>query len=1035
MFSHSGQTAARSFPLDKGGACRQASPTMIERNRRIAAILGPTNTGKTHYAIERLMAHRTGMIGFPLRLLARENYDRIVAARGEAQVALITGEEKIIPPNPRYFVATVESMPLERPVDFLAVDEIQMAADAERGHVFTDRLLHARGLSETLFLGSDTMRGVIARLIPGIETDTRPRMSRLTYLGAKKVARLPPRSAIVAFSAADVYGIADLVRRQRGGAAVVLGALSPRTRNAQVAMYQSGEVDFLVATDAIGMGLNMDIDHVAFAATVKYDGARPRRLTPAEIGQIAGRAGRHMNDGTFGTTADAPAMDAETVERVESHEFQAVRALFWRSRDLRFATPEALLKSLKQSPPQAEFLRAREADDVAALEALSAVPEVVELARGAERVRLLWDVCQIPDFLKVLPEAHSRLLRRLYLFLAGPGGTIPEDFLARQIERIDRTDGDIVHLSQRIAQIRVWTYVTHHAGWVPDANHWRDRTRRIEDRLSDALHDRLTQKFVDRRTAVLLSRLRGHSTLEATVMPNGDVHIEGHRVGRLEGLQFIADETGGSESADRVVALAASQALKSEIEVRVAALAAAPDATFALAPGGEITWHGSPVARLVAGAERIKPRAEAIPGDLLDAAQLATVAERVQAWLAAYLKTVVRPLFALSEAELTGIARGIAFRLVEAGGTVRRNALAQDLAHLTDDDRRALGKLGVRFGVETVYLPDLLKPAAQRTLLILAAVADKAAAPEDFVTRHSPTTPGQVSFALAEGVDAKWVEYQGYRVFGRRAARVDMLERFAAEVRRFLRDEALTTKVDSAPAKTAETPAAEPAPAEGAAAPVAEAPAAGPEAPAEMPPVVMVTAAEIPAAEAAPAAEAPVAEAAPAAEAIPAAEVPAAEAAPAEPEKPEAPQGAKILPPALMSLLGVGADDTIQILRTLGYRVTDAREGVAVQPKKPGRRHFHRPEGEGAESRRPRRSAPRPEGVPVPAPRPPREGAAPAAEVPPRPPRPERPPRPSRKSADAPRPQRPSASARTFEVDPDSPFAVLKNWGKTAADS
>jgi ATP-dependent RNA helicase SUPV3L1/SUV3 len=318
---------------------------------RIAAILGPTNTGKTHYAIDRMVAHASGMIGFPLRLLARENYDRVVRAKGAGQVALVTGEEKIVPPNPRYFVCSVEAMPLDRAVEFLAVDEIQMCADAERGHVFTDRLLHARGLSETLFLGSDTMRGVISRLIPGIEVQTRPRMSRLSFAGAKKLARLPRRSAIVAFSAADVYAIADMVRRHRGGAAVVLGALSPRTRNAQVRMYQSGEVDFLVATDAIGMGLNMDIDHVAFAQTVKYDGAEPRQLSPAEIGQIAGRAGRHMNDGSFGTTADAPGFDAETVERVESHALRAVRGLFWRNRALRVQSPETLLKSLLVPPP------------------------------------------------------------------------------------------------------------------------------------------------------------------------------------------------------------------------------------------------------------------------------------------------------------------------------------------------------------------------------------------------------------------------------------------------------------------------------------------------------------------------------------------------------------------------------------------------------------------------------------------------------------------------------------------------------------
>ncbi|WP_337996706.1 helicase-related protein [Oleispirillum naphthae] len=977
---------------------------------RVAAILGPTNTGKTHYAIDRLMAHASGMIGFPLRLLARENYDRVVRVRGAAQVALVTGEEKIIPPNPRYFICTVEAMPLDRVVDFLAVDEIQMCADAERGHVFTDRLLHARGVHETLFLGSDTMRGVISRLVPGIEVQTRPRLSRLSFAGSKKLARLPRRTAVVAFSAADVYAIADMVRRHRGGAAVVLGALSPRTRNAQVEMYQSGEVDFLVATDAIGMGLNMDIDHVAFAQTVKFDGDAPRRLSAAEIGQIAGRAGRAMNDGTFGTTADAPPFDAETVERVESHEFRAVRALFWRSRVLKFQSVESLLKSLLVSPPGADFLRARRADDVAALESLARMPEVAARAAHPDRVRLLWDICQIPDFQKIMPEAHARLLRRLFLYLTGDDGVIPDAFLSRHLARIDRTDGDIVHLSQRIAQIRVWTTVANHAAWVSDTNHWRECTRLIEDRLSDALHDRLTQKFVDRRTAILLSRLKGQNTLEATVTPNGDVHIEGQRVGRIEGLGFIAELGEASDQAEKVVAIAASKALRGEIAARAQALSVAPDATFSLAPDGGIAWHGTPVARLFAGASRLKPRVEVLPNELLDDVLAGMVHTRIQGWIDAQVKTVLRPLVTLSEAELPGLSRGIAFRLVEAGGTLRRGALGGDLAHLSDDDRKAMGKLGVRFGVETVYLPDMLKPAAQRLLLVLTAIDRKVEDPAAFVGAHSPLTPGQVSFPLAEGVAAEWVELQGYRVFDRRAARVDMLERFAAEVRRFLRDEALTTKVDSAPAKLkaedeapAETPAAEAA---------AEAPA------------------ETPAAEAAAEAPAEAPDAAPA-------EASAAPAAETEPEKPAAPQGAKILPPALMSLLGVGAEDTMAILRTLGYRVTDAQEGLAVQPKKnpkkafPGRRPPAAAEGQ-----------PRPEGAP-PRERGPRPERGDRPERGPRPDRPERGdrprgPRPEGKGPrpdKGPRPAEAAKPARRFEVDPDSPFAVLKNWGKTKPES
>ena len=721
-------------------------------------------------------------------------------------------------------------------------------------------------------------------------------------------------------------------------------------------MYQSGEFNFLVAADAIGMGLNMDIDHVAFAQTVKYDGAGPRLLSAAEIGQIAGRAGRHMNDGSFGTTADAQSFDAETVERVESHDFRAIKALFWRNRNLRFQSPESLLKSLLPPPPGADYLRARQADDIVALETLTRSPSVMARAHHPDRIRLLWDICQIPDFQKILSEAHSCLLQRLFLYLTDDAGVMPDSFLDRHLGRIDRTDGDIVHLSQRIAQIRVWTTVANHAGWVLDTNHWRERTRRIEDRLSDALHDRLTQKFVDRRTAILLSRLKGQSTLEATVMPNGDVYIEGHRVGCLEGLGFIADLDGASDQAENVVAIAASQALKGEVATRAQALSVAPDTAFSLTTAGEITWHGAVVARVLAGAERLKPRVEPLDNDLLDDALSELVRTRAQGWLETQMRSVLRPLMSLVDADLSGLPRGLAFHLIEAGGTVRRAAMAQDLAHITDDDRKAMGKLGVRFGVETVYLPDMLKPAAQRLLLILTAIDRKVENVADFVAQNSPLTPGQVSFPLAEGVAAEWVELQGYRVFNRRAARVDMLERFAAEVRRFLRDEALTTRVETTPPK----------------AEAATAPKADPE----------------------------------------------------EPEKPAAPQRAKILPPALMSLLGVGADDTMEILRTLGYRVTDACEGMAVQPKKNPKRHFSdhkRPPqteaqlgAEGATPRSERTDRPkRAEG-----------GDAPRHD---RGPHPDRGPRPETRIAAKP--------TRRTEIDPDSPFAALKNWGKTTPDA
>ncbi|MGH7115888.1 MAG: helicase-related protein, partial [Stellaceae bacterium] len=494
---------------------------------RLVAVLGPTNTGKTHLAIERMLGHKSGMIGFPLRLLARENYDRIVKLKGARAVALITGEEKILPANPSYFVCTVESMPLDRPVDFLAVDEIQLCADPERGHVFTARLLHARGLAETMLLGADTIKPLMRRLVPEFEHISRPRFSTLSYTGHKKVTRLPPRSAVVAFAVADVFSLAELIRRQRGGTAVVLGALSPRARNAQVGMFQAGEVDYLVATDAIGMGLNMDLDHVAFARTAKFDGRGPRRLTAAEIAQIAGRAGRHMSDGTFGATAEQGPLDPEIVEAVETHRFDPLTRLNWRNTRLRFGSIDALLKSLDERPSAPGLVQAREADDQRALQALARNREVAALATHRGAVRLLWEVCQIPDFRKVMSDTHTRLLAHIFGHLAGPEERLPTDWIAAQMAHLDCAEGDIDTLMARIAHIRTWTYITHRADWVDGATAWQERARRIEDQLSDALHDRITQRFVDRRSAFLVRRLASDDTLSASVSASGEVRVEG----------------------------------------------------------------------------------------------------------------------------------------------------------------------------------------------------------------------------------------------------------------------------------------------------------------------------------------------------------------------------------------------------------------------------------------------------------------------------------------------------------------------------
>jgi ATP-dependent RNA helicase SUPV3L1/SUV3 len=741
---------------------------------RLVAVLGPTNTGKTHLAMERMLGHESGMIGFPLRLLARENYDRAVRIKGRTRVALITGEEKIVPPQARYFMCTVESMPVDRQVAFLGIDEIQMCADPDRGHVFTDRTLHARGSEETMFMGADTIRPLLTKLVPDIEFVSRPRFSTLTYTGQRKVTRLPPKSAVVAFSAADVYAIADLVRRQRGGAAVVLGALSPRTRNAQVDMYQAGEVDYLVATDAVGMGLNMNVDHVAFAAMRKFDGRQLRGLMPAELAQIAGRAGRHMNDGTFGTTADIAPLDPDTVEAIESHRFERLRGLFWRNAELRFTSLDALRASLTQASDDPVLIKAREADDELALVTLAKDPEIARIARDPDTVRLLWDVCRIPDFRKIMSDAHTRLLGQIYGHLAGPEGRLPTDWVGAQVARIDRTDGDIETLVQRIANVRTWTYVSFQGDWLGDAGHWQERTRTIEDSLSDALHQRLTQRFVDRRTSVLVKRMKDGTGMSAAVDADGKVMVEGHFVGHLEGLCFAADKAAPGFAA-KAVGNAAQRALGSEITTRLQRLEDDPDEAFALTADGGVLWRGDAVGRLAAGADILSPSVAPLASDLLEGSQMKRLHRRLSAFVEGWMAARLAPLMAARRAPLQGLARGLVFELGEGLGSLPRRRVAKHLKALGRDERKSLRSLGVRIGRESVFMPELLKPAAVETRALLWTLK------ADLDTVPETPAPGRVSVPLDTATPDGFYEAVGYRPLGPRAIRVDMVERVAAK--------------------------------------------------------------------------------------------------------------------------------------------------------------------------------------------------------------------------------------------------------------
>ena len=680
---------------------------------RIEAVLGPTNTGKTHYAIERMLCHRTGVIGLPLRLLAREIYDRIVELRGPSVVALVTGEERIVPPRTQYWVCTVEAMPEGMGCDFLAVDEIQLCADPERGHVFTDRLLHARGLHETLFLGAETMRGPIGELIPDVRFIRRERMSTLLYAGSKKTAKMPRRSAIVGFSVDSVYAMAELLKRQKGGAAVVMGALSPRTRNAQVAMYQAGEVDYLVATDAIGMGLNLDVHHVAFSALSKFDGRRMRPLQPNELAQIAGRAGRGQRDGTFGVTGDAPPLDDAVAQAIMDHRFRPLQKLVWRNSDLQYGSIGRLISTLEVAPEHEMLVRAREADDLIALKSLAQSAEVSARATEGRSVRLLWDVCRIPDFRGISHNEHAGLLEAIFCHLH-ERGEIPHDFIARAVKRIDNPVGDIDAIAKRLAYIRTWTYVAQRTGWTTDDSHWREETRAVEDRLSDALHTALMQRFVDRRTSVLLRRLGQKEAMVAEVSDTGDVTVEGEFVGRLDGFRFTQDQTAAGAEA-KTVKTAALQALAPHFHLRADRFYNAPDTEIDFTEQGGLMWGSAAVGKLVAGQETLKPRAEVFVDDVAGTEVAEKVQRRLQHFIDRKIAALFEPLVAMQRDEaLTGLAKGFAFRLIEAMGVLPRAQVADEVKALDQDARGLLRKHGVRFGQFTIFMPALLKPAPTR---------------------------------------------------------------------------------------------------------------------------------------------------------------------------------------------------------------------------------------------------------------------------------------------------------------------------------
>jgi ATP-dependent RNA helicase SUPV3L1/SUV3 len=770
----------------------------------VAAVLGPTNTGKTHLAVERMCAHSSGMIGFPLRLLAREVYDRVVAIKGADQVALITGEEKILPRHARWFLCTAESMPLDRDVAFVAIDEAQLGADPERGHVFTDRLLRARGREETLILGSEAIRPMVKALLPKAEIVGRPRFSTLSFAGAKKLSRLPRRSAIVAFSAEEVYAVAETIRRLRGGTAVVMGALSPRTRNAQVAMFQAGEVDYLVATDAIGMGLNMDVAHVAFASLSKFDGRRTRRLTVAEMAQIAGRAGRHQRDGTFGTLGaeDGPAaFTPEEIAAIEGHHFPPLDHLFWRDGAPDLSSLDALVASLEARPAAPVLRAAPQAVDLAVLKRLAAEPSVRDRVRTPAMVARLWAACGLPDFRKTGPEPHARLVGRIFQHLSE--GHVPHQWFADEIARLDRVSGDVDTLADRIAGIRSWSYIAHRADWLADPGHWAERTRAIEERLSDALHTALTQRFVDRRTTVLLREIgAGLDQLPVTIADDGTVAVDDAPIGRLDGFAFTPDADARHGDARRLLAVA-DRRLAGERARRARALAASEDAAFALtgAPGEApaIAWQGRAIATFEPTRELLRPRLRLErAAAALDAASRDIIFARLHRWLEARSEALLGPLeraaAAAADPATPPPLRALLAPLVDAGGMLPRPALEPVLASLERAERQAARRLGITIGALDLFMPALLKPEPLRWSTAMLAV--RARAP-------LPPLPPAGAVLLPAGAAA----VPGFRRIGGQLVRIDMVERIARAAhdardgrRPFIPDPALATSIGLAPA-------------------------------------------------------------------------------------------------------------------------------------------------------------------------------------------------------------------------------------------
>jgi ATP-dependent RNA helicase SUPV3L1/SUV3 len=686
---------------------------------KITAVLGPTNTGKTHLAIETMLSFESGMIGFPLRLLAREVYDKVIKKISLDKVALITGEEKIIPSKAKYFLCTVESMPIDKHLEFVGVDEIQMCSDHERGHIFTDRLLNMRGEKLTMLMGSNTIKNVISKLDGDIEFINRERLSKLTYAGHKKISRINRKTAIIAFSAEEVYAIAELIRRQKGGAAIVMGSLSPKTRNAQVELYQSGDVDFLVATDAIGMGINMDLDFVYFSNIKKFDGRKLRRLNLAEIGQIAGRAGRYLNDGSFGITGDCKEISPEEVELLENHKFEEIKTLYWRNSNLNFNNPTSLIKSLEEKS-QVEWLRKiHECEDEKALKYFLKDQKFFNKEFDKKTLMLLWECCQIPDFVKKTYGNHFEVIGNVFKFLTSKKELISEDYMRLQLMKLDKLEGNVDSLSNRIANVRTWSYVSNKNNWVENQNYWIEKTKHLEDRLSERLHEELTKTFIDKRASVLARGLKQDMEFKTEILQNNDVKIDDQFIGKIKGLKLELDlKKGALETDIKSLKKAARQTIGPELEKRIQSII--DTGLIELNEDFKIYWNDFPIARLTTGNDYLNPNLDLIIDDIINQSGKKKLNEYINRWINTKINNVLKSLVDLKNIkENNSSIKALAYQLYENNGVLKRDQVSEYLKNLEQNERKILRDLGVKFGRYHVFLYQLIKPEAVslRTLL------------------------------------------------------------------------------------------------------------------------------------------------------------------------------------------------------------------------------------------------------------------------------------------------------------------------------